>query len=132
MAFETDTQDTTVRRRNVDFISDNNNNEKIENVSDGEADTNSFDADSTTLDPIVAKELKHTTETLEHNDALNKLKEVGAKTPILASEIGTDFSFKRKIVWSNAIGFLILHILAVIGIVLPGLGYAKLLTVLYS
>ncbi|KAJ8985371.1 hypothetical protein NQ317_008405 [Molorchus minor] len=33
----------------------------------------------------------------------------------LPSDIGTDYSFKRKIVWKNAIGFLILHLAALYG-----------------
>lgn len=33
-------------------------------------------------------------------------------------KIGTDLSFKHKIVWKNAIGFAILHILALYGLYL--------------
>ncbi|XP_055902590.1 acyl-CoA Delta-9 desaturase-like [Eupeodes corollae] len=46
-------------------------------------------------------------------------------------DIGTDMNFKREIVWSNAIGFLVLHILGGIGLVMLGFGYAKFQTVAY-
>lgn len=36
----------------------------------------------------------------------------------LANEIGTDFNFKREIVWFNAIGFLILHLAGIYGLYL--------------
>ncbi|GAB0093133.1 Acyl-CoA desaturase [Sergentomyia squamirostris] len=61
-----------------------------------------------------------------------RIKEIGAHTPILPSEIGTDFNFKREIVWFNAIGFLLLHISALIGGLLVVFGYAKFYTVLYT
>ncbi|XP_063926211.1 acyl-CoA Delta-9 desaturase-like [Zophobas morio] len=35
---------------------------------------------------------------------------------LLPQEIGTDYTFKRKIVWPNAIGFLVLHFLAFYGV----------------
>lgn len=34
---------------------------------------------------------------------------------LLPAEIGTDWNFKRKIVWKNAIGFLALHLAALYG-----------------
>lgn len=34
---------------------------------------------------------------------------------LLPQDIGTDYTFKRKIVWFNAIGFLVLHLLALYG-----------------
>lgn len=46
-------------------------------------------------------------------------------------DIGTDMNFKREIVWSNAIGFLVLHILGMIGLGMMGLGYAKFGTLVY-
>lgn len=42
-------------------------------------------------------------------------KDVCAKLP---TDIGTDYTFKRKIVWFNAIGFLIMHLAAVYGLYL--------------
>lgn len=143
MTIESETFDISVRRRKLgdlsnqssssDLLNNNysNNNNNIEKFSDCEVEKD-YDADTSTLDPAVAETLKHTTETLSHDAALDKLKEVGAKTPILASEIGTDFSFKREIVWSNAIGFLILHIAALIGIFMGLLGYARIYTHIYS
>lgn len=144
MAVECETQDMSVRRRKVglftpqssssNLISDENNNcEPVDSACDSSNDDeHNYDADSTTLNPTVAKELDETIDELNHTDTLQKLKEVGAKTPILASEIGTDFAFKRKVVWKNAIGFLILHIMAAIGVGLVVTGRAKFYTVLYS
>ncbi|RZC32857.1 acyl-CoA desaturase 1 [Asbolus verrucosus] len=38
------------------------------------------------------------------------------KPALLPQEIGTDYTFKRKIVWFNAIGFLLLHLMALYGV----------------
>lgn len=139
MAVESEIQDITLRRRklgsNQSSSSDllNNNSNSCINENDCEIEQeNDFDADSSTLDSATAVELQHTTETLSHDEALNKLKEVGAKTPILPSEIGTDFNFKRQIVWSNAIGFLILHMCALVGVLLCMIGMARFYTIIYS
>lgn len=35
---------------------------------------------------------------------------------MLPAEVGTDYTFKRKIVWKNAIGFLALHLAALYGL----------------
>lgn len=144
MAIESEILDASIRRRKIGNLSNqssssdllnhnNNNNEKFVDLNDKdyEADRD-FDADSSTLDPAVTEALKRTTENLSHNEALSKLKEVGAKTPILPSQIGTDFNFKREIVWKNAIGFLILHLCAVVGIVMGLLGMPKFYTYIYS
>lgn len=45
----------------------------------------------------------------------------------LPCNIGTDYTFKRKIVWFNAIGFLVLHLAALYGFYLGF--YCKLATV---
>jgi len=136
MAVESDTFDASVRRRKIGNLSNqssssdllnNNNNEKFSDLNERD-----FDADSTTLDPSVTEALKRTTEHLPHDEALNKLKEIGAKTPILPSQIGTDFSFKREIVWKNAIGFLILHLCAAVGIIMGLLLMPKFYTYLYT
>lgn len=137
MAIELETQDDTIRQRKIGNLSNrssssdllNNNNDKFMDAYEEEHD---FDAHVSTLDPVVTDVLKTTTQQLSHDEALSKLKEVGAKTPILPSQIGTDFNFKREIVWKNAIGFLALHICAVIGIVMGLLGYAKFYSLLYS
>lgn len=142
MGIDLETHDVSVRQRNVGSLSNqssssdllnNNNSEKCANRNEESAHEfeHFFDAHATTLDPNVTDQLKHIAENLPHDEALHKLKEVGAKTPILPSQIGTDFNFKRQIVWKNAIGFLILHICAVIGLFLTFSGHAKLWTVLY-
>lgn len=46
--------------------------------------------------------------------------------------IGTDYSYKHKIVWKNAIGFLIMHLLAAWGVGLILTGYVKWQTILWS
>lgn len=141
MAIDLETRDVSIRQRKIGNLSNqssssdlsnnnNNNNEKFVDAYEQEPD---FDAHTTTLDPAVSNELKSTTENLSHDEALSKLKEVGAHTPIItAAQIGTDFSFKREIVWKNAIGFLALHICAVIGVVIGLMGYPKLYTHIYS
>ena len=60
---------------------------------------------------------------------LNPHSEISIK---LAREIGTDYNFKREIVWFNAIGFLILHICGCYGIYLMFSGQAKIWTTIYS
>lgn len=133
MVIECSASDVTFRRRHVstlpssaEELSDHSNIES-DKASDGE-----FDADATTLDPKTTEELIETTATLPHDDALSKLKEVGSKTPILPSEIGTDFNFKREIVWTNAIGFLALHICALVGAIIVMLGHCQWKTIVYS
>lgn len=60
-----------------------------------------------------------------------RLQAIGAKTPIMPSDIGTDYAFQRQIVWSNAIGFAVLHALAVYGLVLTVMNYPLFKTTLY-
>lgn len=134
MVVDSSSSEVTYRRRNLPvtsaepFTAENSDKDSSDrNSSDGE-----FDTDVSTLNPIVAEELIETTHHLPHDAALEKLKEVGAKTPILPSEIGTDFSYKREIVWPNAIGFLALHICALIGVLLVMFGYSNYKTVIYS
>lgn len=141
MAVESEIHDVALRRRKFGTISNqssssdllNNNTISCTNENEFEREQeNDFDADTTTMDSATAEEVQNVAQTLSHDEALDKLKEIGAKTPILASEIGTDFNFKRKIVWSNAIGFLILHICALVGVLLVMIGQTKLYTVIYS
>lgn len=143
MAIDSETRDVTVRQRNVgnlsnqssssDLLNNNNNTEKCADRNEQSAYEfePDFDAHATTLDPVLTNKLKQTAESLLDDEELSKLKEIGAKTPILPSQIGTDFNFKREIVWKNALGFLALHICAVIGLGIALLGYARLYTVLY-
>lgn len=49
-----------------------------------------------------------------------------------AKDIGTDFSFKRKIVWPNVIGFLVLNVLGFYGIILMFLGVANIRTIVFG
>lgn len=144
MTIESEAFDVSVRRRKIgnlsnqssssDLLNNNNNNnnynEKFSDCIDSDTEKE-FDADDSTLGTAVKDVLKET-KVLPHDEALNKLKEVGAKTPILPSEIGTDFSFKRQIVWKNAIGFLALHLCALVGIFMGLLGYARFYSILYS
>lgn len=141
MAIDLEERDVSIRQRKIGNLSNqssssdllnNNNNNNNEKFVDAYEDEPDFDAHATTLNSTVSDELKSTTEHLAHDETLSKLKEVGAKTPILPSQIGTDFNFKREIVWKNAIGFLALHLCAVIGIGIGLLGYAKLYTYIYS
>ncbi|KAK9878855.1 hypothetical protein WA026_003689 [Henosepilachna vigintioctopunctata] len=52
------------------------------------------------------------------------------KKKILPSEIGTDYSFKRKIVWKNVFAFVVLHLGALYGLYL-GFFEAKWLTIVF-
>lgn len=135
MAFETDLQDVTIRRRNidssspVDYLKNEQHSDSDHSVADSTEEK--FDEEFTTLDTKTKADLVNTTCALSHDDALHKLKEVGSKTPILPSQIGTDFSYKREIVWKNALGFLALHICALIGVLLVMVGLTDIRTVLY-
>ncbi|GBP15048.1 Acyl-CoA desaturase 3 [Eumeta japonica] len=53
-------------------------------------------------------------------DILNKMDANGKTevTNVLPKDIGTDYSFKRQIVWKNAIGFLIFHLMGLWGLCL--------------
>lgn len=66
-------------------------------------------SESSTLPITKAVELVKSCKNLPHGDQLKKFKEIGAHTPILPSEIGTDFNYTHKVVWFNAIGFVLLH-----------------------
>lgn len=56
------------------------------------------------------------------SDGENKNSKIDHNMIINIKSIGTDYSYKHEIVWKNAIGFLILHILALwgLGILLTG------------
>lgn len=49
----------------------------------------------------------------------------------MAKEIGTDYNFKRQIVWFNAIGFLVLHLCGCYGVYLM-FTKAKVWTTIYG
>ncbi|CAH1135045.1 unnamed protein product [Ceutorhynchus assimilis] len=48
-------------------------------------------------------------------EQVKEMKARGDYIGLLPAEIGTDYSFKRKIVWPNAIGFAALHLVALYG-----------------
>lgn len=52
------------------------------------------------------------------------------KFPQLPKDIGTDYNFKRKIVWKNVAGFIVLHAAAFYGLYL--LFFVRPLTVFYG
>lgn len=149
MGLDTHSQETVYRRRNSTSSSSYNNESSssspgrsevkitykptsAEHINNnGTAKEDEFDAEITTLNSAATDRILDSTDSLPHDEALDKLKELGAKTPILPSQIGTDFSYKRQVVWSNAIGFLVLHLCAVIGIVLVIIGFADYRTVIY-
>lgn len=137
MVIDASSSDVTLRQRHISAApsgAESASTDSSDNASIGSdrcSDTE-FDTLISTLDTKTAEELAKTTESLSHDAALDKLKEVGAKTPILPSQIGTDFSFERVIVWSNAIGFLLLHIAAAIGGLLILFGFCKFYTLAYS
>lgn len=138
MVVDSSSAEVMLRRRNnlattsVDPLSAEYSDKDSTTGSDRNSSDGEFDTDVSTLNPIIAEELIESTKQLPHDVALEKLKEVGAKTPILPSEIGTDFSYKREVVWPNAIGFLVLHMCALFGILLVMLGYSNYKTVIYS
>lgn len=105
----------------------NNNNHNTSELKEDE-----FDAEITTLGTNATEQIQTVTEKLAHDAALTKLKEIGSKTPILPSEIGTDFNYKRQVVWPNAIGFLILHLCALVGMIIPLFGFADVRTLVYG
>lgn len=89
-----------------------------------------FDNEITTLKPNATDEV--ISGNLSHDRELQKLKEIGSKTPILPSEIGTDFNFKREIVWPNALGFLMLHLCGLVGILITLMRMVDIRTTLYG
>ncbi|XP_047532043.1 acyl-CoA Delta-9 desaturase-like [Vanessa atalanta] len=54
------------------------------------------------------------------------------KNIIITKKIGTDYSYKHKIVWKNAIGFIFLHTLALWGLWLFATGSIKFTTYLWT
>lgn len=95
-------------------------------------------ADATTTNLSCSKETLVMEESIDkfkdvftHDEELQKLKEIGSKTPILPSEIGTDFNYKREIVWSNCFGFLLLHVIGIIGAYMLFDGSADVKTTIY-
>ncbi|CAK1579264.1 unnamed protein product [Parnassius mnemosyne] len=68
----------------------------------------------------------------ENNIVDTLIESTMVKNPhVPARVIGTDYTYRRKIVWKNAIGFLILHILAVWGFFIFVRGGVSLKTLLW-
>lgn len=142
MGIDLESHHVLARQRNAGSLSSKSSSSDLVNNNNGDkcSDRNEqsaygfesdFDAHATTLDPHLTDQFTHIAENLSLDEAIHQLKEFGAKTPILPSQIGTDFNFKRKVVWKNTIGFLLLHICAVIGVVIAARGHAKGYTLLY-
>ncbi|XP_001658411.2 delta(9)-fatty-acid desaturase fat-7 [Aedes aegypti] len=90
-------------------------------------------AQDSTLDPKKFQKALSSCSSLSHETEIDKkLKDIGSHTPILPSEIGTDFNFKREIVWKNVIGFALLHICGWIGLHLAFWRYCDWRTTLYT
>lgn len=88
--------------------------------------------EDSTLPIAQAIELVNKCNKLEtHEQELKAYKDIGSKTPILASEIGTDPNYKFQIVWFNLIGFIILHIIGFSGAAAAVFGFCKIKTALY-
>lgn len=88
--------------------------------------------EDSTLPVAKAFELVNNCSKLEsHQDELKAYKDIGSKTPILTSEIGTDENYKFSIVWFNLLGFILLHIIGFSGALAAVLGYCQVKTSLY-
>lgn len=89
-------------------------------------------SEDSTLPIAKAVELVNKCNNLKsHDDELKAFREVGSKTPILPSEIGTDSNYQFTYVWFNLIGFVILHMIGLSGALAAILGYCQLRTTLY-
>jgi hypothetical protein len=89
-------------------------------------------SEDSTLPLAKAVELVNKCSTLKtHDEELKTFKEVGSKTPILASEIGTDPNYEFSYVWFNYIGFVILHFIGLSGAGAAILGHCSIWTTLY-
>ncbi|XP_062535791.1 delta(9)-fatty-acid desaturase fat-7-like [Armigeres subalbatus] len=90
-------------------------------------------AQDSTLDPQQFQKAISTCSNLSHESEIDKkLRDIGSHTPILPSEIGTDFNFKREIVWKNVIGFAALHFCGWLGLHIAFWQYCDWRTTLYT
>lgn len=95
-------------------------------------DADLLTSEHSTLSLAKAVELVNKCSNLNsHKDELDTFQEVGSKTPILPSEIGSDNTYEFSYVWFNLIGFIILHIIGLSGAVAAILGYCKIWTTVY-
>lgn len=105
---------------------------KVELLTEDSKMTNLFKSEDSTLPLDKAVELVNKCSTLKtHDEELKTFKEIGSKTPILASEIGTDPNYEFSYVWFNYIGFVILHFIGLSGAAAAILGYCSIWTTLY-
>lgn len=72
--------------------------------------------------PNKTKEFNHKPQSKSGNDI----------SVLNVNEIGTDYTFKHEVVWGNAIGFLILHLLCLLGLGIAFSGGVSLRTFLWS
>lgn len=97
-----------------------------------EVNENLLKTEDSTLPIDKAIELVNKCDNFQsHEEELKAYKDIGSKTPILTSEIGTDPNYKFKIVWFNLIGFIILHIIGLTGGAAAVFGFCKVKTSLY-
>lgn len=95
-------------------------------------DTDLLTSEDSTLPIAKAVELINRCSHLKtHDDELKTFKEIGSKTPILPSEIGTDPNYKFTYVWFNYVGFIVLHIIGLSGAAAAILGYCSIWTTIY-
>lgn len=73
--------------------------------------------------------LKTQTNVDEDEDEVIKDKSASSNLP---ADIGTDFTFKRKIAWFNLIGMSLLHAAGLYGLVLAFAGHVNWRTLLYG
>lgn len=101
--------------------------------TNGPNEDNEFDTKITTISTNKVGEIvEQISELPSHEAELQKLREIGSHTPILPSEIGTDFNFKRVIVWKNVLGFMLLHFVGFVGIMLMIFCVPDYKTTIYS
>lgn len=101
-------------------------------TSESKVDTDLLLSEDSTLPIAKAVELVNKCSHLHSHEAeLETFKEVGSKTPILPSEIGTDPNYKFTYVWFNYYGFILLHFIGVSGALAAILGYCSIWTTLY-
>ncbi|KAG5669862.1 hypothetical protein PVAND_000153 [Polypedilum vanderplanki] len=97
-------------------------------------DTEMLQKEDSTIPIAKAMELVNTfSELHSHEEELKKCREVGSQIPVIMnSEIGTDPNYKFTFVWFNTIGFIILHIIGITGLIAALLGYCRVYTSIYS
>lgn len=94
--------------------------------------TDLLEIEDSTLPIAKAVELVNKCMNLKtHHEELETFKDVGSKTPILPSQIGTDPNYKFSFVWFNLIGFIALHVIGLTGALAAILGFCSIWTTLY-